>query len=143
MYCLISQNTGCYPSVVKCKVSHIGNTPYTGDYSLDGTQLELLENIRDLGIQVDAKLKFHTHTDIVVKKAYHVLGLICKSFERKDSDITLKLYTTLVRPIVEYNNVLWGPSYILDNQKLKEYSVKQPEWSHLSATCHIMTDWDS
>ena len=38
-------------NVAKCKVLHIGNTPYTGDYSLDGTQLELLENIRDLGIQ--------------------------------------------------------------------------------------------
>ena len=41
----------------------------------------------------------------------------------------VKLYKTLVRPIVEYNNVIWGPSYILDNQKLilKECSVKQPE----------------
>ena len=87
------------------------------------------ENIRDLGIQVDAKLKFHTHMDTVVKKAYRVLGLICKSFECKDSDIIVKLYTTLVCPIVEYNNVLWGPSYgtYLTIKKLKEYSVKQPE----------------
>ena len=38
-------------SVAKCKVLHIGNAPYTGNYSLDGTQLELLKNIRDFGIQ--------------------------------------------------------------------------------------------
>ena len=46
-----------------------------------------------------------------MKKAYCVFGLICKSFECRDFDIIVKLYTTLVRPIVEYNNVLWGPSY--------------------------------
>ena len=43
---------------------------------------------------------------IVVRKAYRVLGLICKSFECKDSDVMVKLYKTLVRPIIEYNNVL-------------------------------------
>ena len=28
-----------------------------------------------------------------------------------------KLYKTLVHPIIEYNNVIWGPFYTLDNQK--------------------------
>ena len=41
------------------------------------------------------------HTDSVVNKAYHVLGLINKSFECKDPDIVLKLYKSLVRPIVD------------------------------------------
>ena len=86
-----------------------------------GTQLEIVEDIRDLGIQVHSKLKFHTHTDIAMK-AYHVLGLISKSNECKfkDPDVIIKLYTTLVRPIVEYNNILWGPTYTLDNQKLEK-----------------------
>ena len=104
-------------NISKCKVLHIGNTPYTGNYTLAGTQLELLDTIRDLGIQIDSKLKFHTHTDAVVKKPYRTLGLICKSFECKDSDVMAKLYKTLVRPIIEYNNVIWGPFYTLDNQK--------------------------
>ena len=97
-------------------------TLYIGNYCLGGTQLEIVEDIRDLGIQVDSKLKFHTHTNIVTKKAYHVLGLISKSFECKfkDPDVIIKLYTTLVRPIVEYNNILWGPTYTLDNQKLEK-----------------------
>ena len=72
---------------MKCKVLHIGNALYIGNYCF-GTQLE---DIPDLGIQVDSKLKFHTHTDIVTKKAYRVLGLISKSFECKDSDFIIKL----------------------------------------------------
>ena len=97
-------------NILKCKVLCIGNAPYTGNYydTIAGIQLELLDNIRDLGIQIDSK--FHIHTDMVVK-AYRILGLICKSFECKDSDVMVKLYKTLVRPIVEYNNVIWGPSY--------------------------------
>ena len=53
---------------------HIGSTPYTGNYASDGIQLELLDNFCDLGTQIDSKLKFHIHTDTVVKKAYCVLG---------------------------------------------------------------------
>ena len=88
-------------------------------YYVAGIQLELLDNIRDLGIQIDSKLKFQIHTDMVVRKAYRILGLICKSFDHecKDSDVMVKLYKTLVRPIVEYNNIIWGLSYTLDNQK--------------------------
>jgi len=42
----------------------------------------------------------------------------------KDSDVIVRLYTTLVRPIIEYNNVLWGPTHILDNQKLERIQHK-------------------
>ena len=77
----------------------------TGNYTLDGIQLELLDNFYDLklGIQIDSKLKFHIHTDT---EAYRVLGIIRKSFECKDYDVMVKLYKTLVCPIIEYNNVL-------------------------------------
>ena len=48
----------------------------------------------------------------------------------------VKLYKTLVRPIVEYNNVIWGPSYTLDNQKLERIQRKAtrmiPSINHLS-----------
>jgi len=87
--------------------------------------LELLENIQDFGIQVDSKLKFHAYTNTVTKKAYHVLGLFSKSFECKDPDVIVRLYTPLVHPIIEYSTVLWGPTYILDNQKLQRIQCKE------------------
>jgi len=101
-------------NVAKFKSVHIGSAPYVGKHCLNETQLKLLENIWDLGVQVDSKLKFHAHTNIVTKKAYCVLGLISQSFECKDPDVIVRLYTSLIRPIIEYNTVLWGPTYILD-----------------------------
>ena len=39
-------------------------------YTLHGVMLELLEDIRDLGICMDSKLKLHTHTDFTANKAH-------------------------------------------------------------------------
>ena len=49
----------------------------------------------------------------------------------------VKLYKTLVRPIIEYYNVLWGPFYVIDNQKIKRIQLREatriiPSISHLS-----------
>ena len=60
---------------------------------------------------MDSKLKFHIHTDFTANKANHILGLISKVFECKDTDIVLKLYKSLVHPLLEYNNT---PYYIMD-----------------------------
>ena len=67
---------------------------------------------------MDSKLKFHIHTDFTANKANHILGLISKVFECKGSDIMLKLHKSLVRPLLEYNNTIWGPYYIMDKHKI-------------------------
>ena len=134
--CSTGQDIGCYPLMfqnVRCYT--LATLPILAiSYALDGIQLELLDNYRDLGIQIDSKLKFHIHTDTVVKKAYRVLGLIRKSFECKDYDVMVKLYKSLVHPIIEYNNV--GPFYVSDNQKIERIQRKAtriiPSISHLS-----------
>ena len=72
-----------------------------------------LQNVKekDLGILVDDKLKFHTHTSSVIKKANSILGLIKRSFSVLDENTLPRLYTSMVRPHLEYGNVIWGPHY--------------------------------
>jgi len=64
---------------------YIGNnaTNCIHHYTLNGVDLELLEEIWNLGIQMDSKLKFHVHTNSVANKANRILGLISKVFECK------------------------------------------------------------
>jgi len=76
--------------------------------------MELIENIGHLGIQVDSKLKFHTHTNTVTKKF-----TVFWAFLSVKILMLLLNYTILVHPIIEYDNVLWGPTCIFDNQKLE------------------------
>jgi len=65
---------------------------------------------------MDSKLKFH---NLVNNKANRSLGIIYKLFECKDSDIGLNLYKSLVCPLLEYSNTIWGPTYIMDKQKVE------------------------
>ena len=54
-------------------------------------------------------LKFRTQAAEAVKKANRVLGAIRRSFANIDSQTLPLLYKTLVRPLLEYGNAIWGP----------------------------------
>ena len=43
-------------------------------------------------------------------KANKVVGMIRRSFKYMDKDIFVQRFTSRVRPILEYGNVIWTPS---------------------------------
>jgi len=93
-------------------------------YSLeasDGSTVVLEESKceRDLGVMVDNELKFGQQVDAVVLKANRQLGLIKRSFTYLDEKTLVLLYTSLVRPILEYANVTWPVSFKKDTDKLE------------------------
>ena len=63
---------------------------------------------------MDSDLKFHSHTSIVANKANQLLGLIMKSFTNLNEHTLPLLYKSLVRPHLEYANIVWGPTFITD-----------------------------
>jgi len=79
---------------------------------------------KDLGVIIDQNLKFHQHAAAAADKANRILGFINKCFEHLDVDTLPLLYKTLVCPILEYANALWGPYYITDRNYLKEFRGK-------------------
>ena len=50
-------------NATKCKVLHIGNSTVhcSHQYIIQEVTIELLDNMCDLGIIIDSKLKFHAH----------------------------------------------------------------------------------
>ena len=66
---------------------------------------------RDLGVIIDESLKFHRHAAAAVKKANTVLEIIKKSFITLDTQTLPLLYKSMVRPHLQYGNVIWGPHY--------------------------------
>ena len=75
--------------------------------------------MRDLGVTMDCYLKFHEHTNLTVTKANLVLGLIRRIFYCRESDMMTKLFKSLIRPILEYGNSIWGPHYVADQQVIE------------------------
>ena len=105
-------------NVSKCNVLHLGITKqYT--YFLCGTAIQPAQSVRDLEVVIDQDLKFHEHTSLVTNKANHVLGLIKSDFAYLDSDMLVFLYKSMVRPILEYGNIIWGPHYLMDQKKVE------------------------
>ncbi|MES9881006.1 MAG: reverse transcriptase domain-containing protein, partial [Sedimenticola sp.] len=97
----------------KCKHMHIGVHDRGVKFSLRNvttiTELESVEQQKDLGLHIDNKLKFSEHTTKSVSKANRNLGLIARTFTYLDKEIFLQLYKSLVRPHLEYATPVWSP----------------------------------
>jgi len=65
-------------------------------------------------------LTCHDHTMEVIAKANCLLGLIRKSLEYLKQ---VTLFVTIVRPILEYSNLVSGPEFILDQRKLEKFHL--------------------
>ena len=78
---------------------------------MSGRPLEDVDEEKDLGVIIDKDLKFHRQAAAAVKKANSSLGIIKKSFTFLDEETLPLLFKSLVRPHLEYGNVIWGPFY--------------------------------
>ena len=74
-----------------------------------GTKFTDVQVERDLGVQIDCVLKFCQHAAIVVAKSTQILAVICHSFALIDERTLPLIYKALVRPHLEYGNLVWGP----------------------------------
>ena len=84
---------------------------------------EPLQNVneeKDLGIIIDNQLKFHSHVSSISSKARKLLALIRQSFIYSDKETFPYLYKSIIRPTLEYGNLILGPFYLLDQQKFEK-----------------------
>ena len=99
---------------------HIGSNQHYRVYRLGSDCITSSSVEKDLGILVDNKLKFHEQCSAVVAKANRLLGVIRRSFDCTNAEMILRLYTSLIRPVIEYGSIIWGPFYIMDQQAIKK-----------------------
>ena len=107
-------------NVDKCKVMHLGGRHNNhAKYFMKGRVLEETVEEKDLGVWISNDLKFTTHIAKSVSKANQILGLIRRSFTYLDCELMRLLFTALVRPHLEYGNVVWHPYLQKDIQMLE------------------------
>ena len=92
----------------KCKVTHIGSGTCASSFHMKGRQLDVSRLERDLGVQVDSLLKFRRQAAAAVAKANQVLAVIRRSFALINEETLPLLFKSLVRPHLEYGNLVWG-----------------------------------
>ena len=93
----------------KCKVLHLGKNNPKFNYKINDNDLEVTLEEKDLGVIMDPNLSFEKHIVEKIKKANSIAGLISRTINFKTKEIMILLFKALVRPIIEYGNVVWSP----------------------------------
>lgn len=101
------------------------------DYNIDGRALERRNEAKDLGITFDYKLSFRSHYKQIVTRCNQLNGFLLRISKQFKNHTTLKyLYTTIVRPIIEYGSVIWSPYY-----KVHQDSIERVQGRCFRAIC--------
>jgi len=117
-------------NIGKCNLLHLGRPHEYGEYLIDGTIISPKNVVKDLGILIDHKLKFHYHTSTITKKANSILAVMHKTFQYIDCNTFNNLYKAFVRPVLEYGNIIWGPQYIADQRSVEKVQRRATKLIH-------------
>ena len=78
-------------------------------YSLEGTVLENVDNIKYLGMTISKDLKWNTYVSNIYTKANRTLGFLRRNPSSCPQDVKETAYKGLVRPVLEYASPVWDP----------------------------------
>ena len=128
-YMLISRKRSSLPSILP--TLFIGSPEAT---------MEKVTSMKYLGVHISSDLSWSTDIDIITSKVRRTLGFIYRKFYRNvNSSVLTKLYTTLVRPLLEYCCAVWDPHLQKDIDKLESVQrlFRSRFQTHPMSTRHV------
>ena len=102
----------------KCIVMHIGHQG-TDTYTMNNTELPIVQAHNDLGVIVSQDLKTTAHCRAIAAKGFRTLWSIRRAFRHLDAKTFLTLYTVFVRPKLEYCIQAASPCLKKDSELLE------------------------
>ena len=108
----------------KCNYIHYSPrncaTPVLTSYSIKGIEIQKTSTVKDLGVTITDNLKFNEHIDLTVKKVNSEIGRARRSFKCRKLIFLSDLFTTYIRPNLEYCTQLWNPVHSTLIDKLEK-----------------------
>lgn len=88
-----------------------GTNPINFAYSIQGSPLSVVSEIKDLGVVLDSRLNFKNQIEVVKGKAFRMLGYLirtCKDFTCLNA--IKAAYFAIVRSHLDYCSEIWSPT---------------------------------
>jgi len=95
----------------KCQVLQVTNKRkiIPASYTIHGQKLEVVNSAKYLGVSIDKHLDFNTHIDTIAKKAKSTRAFFARNLHHTSQKVKEAVYTTFIRPTVEYAASSWDP----------------------------------
>nr|AEM44817.1 unknown [Pectinophora gossypiella] len=117
----------CYINKLKLSIPKCHGISFTKNknkiiynYKLCDNSLTAVDYLRDLGVILDSKLHLDLHIDSIISRGFRMYKFVMRAttdFSRIST--YLYLYTTLIRPQVEYACAIWNPLYKKYSEQLE------------------------
>ena len=105
----------------KCQLLRVTNkrNPLLHNYVIHNQVVQNAEHVKYLGVNISGNLSFNFHIDSICKKAHSTLSFLNRNFGNCTKEIKENLYTSHVRPQVEYCGAVWDPFTTRNINKLE------------------------
>ena len=114
-----------------CPLPVIGLSPYRAN----GVALQFTSEHPDLGVRINRNMKFHNHIRSRVNVAGALTTNLLSSTVCREPSFILSIYTSHIRPQLEYGSQLWNLGYIGDSQMVERI---QRRWTReISTVSHL------
>ena len=103
----------------KSKVVVFGKIAPRGSYFLGFEQLEVVNQFKYLGVDFQNNLSWKDHKIRIAKKAHSRIAVVNKAIaEGLTTETGEKLWTAMIRPILEYGAEIWGGGRWLEAEQI-------------------------
>ena len=104
---------------------------------MKGESLHYEQFCKYLGVNIDSKLKFDRHIDVITKKVSRATGILYKIRTLLPMKARLNYYYSLIYPYLSYCVIVWGGTYestlknlVIQHKKLIRIIADAPHLSH-------------
>ena len=112
-------------SLDKCCVLYLRLVEPAVSFSLDGVNLRCVSSCRDLAVTVTSDLSPSVHIHDIVAKAHQRSNAIHRCFLSRNVSLLTGAFLVYVRPLVEYNSIVWSPHDINSVESIQRRFTKR------------------
>ena len=105
---------------------------------VNDTDIELMETCKYLGVYLDSKLNFRRHIEYLTHRAMDRLCMLGKMRMFVTHETSLKMYKSLLVPILDYGDMLYDWLGVSNSSKLQKVQnsalrivLLAEKWSHI------------